>query len=215
LQSQSCIRIDGEGACDARTELEGDVALFDRVETGYGDNLVRYWETPSPVVVVGRHGVVADDVREDACRADGIPVLRRFSGGGTVVLAPGCLNYAVAFALTSRPELWGIEDSFHVILEAIVTSLDLPALSIAGTDLVLNGRKVSGNAQRRGRRAILQHGTLLFAFDRRLASRYLTEPARQPHHRAGRRHGDFLGNIPLSGETLRNRLSAAWSMLSR
>ena len=187
------------------------MALFDRVETGCGDNLVRYWETPTPVVVVGRHSVVADDVNEEACRADGIPVLRRFSGGGTVVLAPGCMNYAAAFSLTSRPELWDVAASFEVILGAIVRSLAVPALSIAGTDLVVNGRKVSGNAQRRGRRAILQHGTVLFAFDSALASRYLKEPVRQPPYRASRVHGDFLGNLPLSRETLRKRLATAWS----
>jgi lipoate-protein ligase A len=88
----------------------------------------------------------------------------------------------------------------------------MPGLSVAGeTDLAFRGRKVSGNAQRRGRRALIHHGTLLFEFDARLATRYLKEPARQPAYRVGRRHAAFLGNLPLSVETIRARLESAWS----
>jgi lipoate-protein ligase A len=71
-------------------------------------------------------------------------------------------------------------------------------VGVSGGDLVFRGRKVSGSAQRRGRRAILHHGTILYDFDASLATRYLKEPARQPPYRAGRRHSDFLGNLPLS-----------------
>ena len=76
----------------------------------------------------------------DACRDDGVPVLRRFSGGGAVVLGPGCLNYAVALSLVSRPELADVAASFQFILGRIVAALDVPGLSIAGeTDLALDG----------------------------------------------------------------------------
>ena len=63
-----------------------------------------------------------------------------------------------------------------------------------------DGRKVSGNAQRRGRRALLHHGTLLYDFDPGLAARYLKEPIRRPAYRSGRCHADFIGNLPLSAE---------------
>ena len=75
---------------------------------------------------------------------------------------------------------------------------------------MLRGRKVSGNAQRRGRRALIHHGTLLYDFDPGLAARYLKEPARQPAYRAARRHAEFIGNLPLSAETIRARLETAW-----
>ena len=72
-----------------------------------------------------------------------VPVLRRFSGGGAVVLGPGCLNYAVVLSLVSWPELTNVAASFHVILGRIVAALGISGLSIAGgTDLVLDGRKV-------------------------------------------------------------------------
>ena len=101
--------------------------------------------------------------------------------------------------------------SFQFILGRIAAALDIPGLSVAGeTDLALGLRKVSGNAQRRGRRALLHHGTLLYGFDPGLVSRYLKEPVRQPAYRAARRHAEFLGVLPLSAEAIRTRLEGAW-----
>jgi lipoate-protein ligase A len=197
---------------DPEEQLGREWALFRSVEAGAAGNLCRCWQVTQPVVVVGRNSPIAADVRLDTCREDRVPVLRRFSGGGAVVLGPGCLNYAVVLSLVSWPELTDVSASFHFILKRIVAALGISGLSFAGkTDLVLDGRKVSGNAQRRGRRALIHHGTLLFGFDPRLATRYLKEPVRQPAYRAARRHAEFIGNLPLSGETVRARLENAWA----
>ena len=75
------------------------------------------------------------------------------------------------------PALEDVAASFSTILERLAAALNVTDLTVAGgTDLALNGRKVSGNAQRRGRRALLHHGTLLYAFDASLAARYLRDP---------------------------------------
>jgi lipoate-protein ligase A len=213
LPLQSCTR--SASADDPEQELAGDLGIFLAVESGSAVGLNRFWQAARPVAVMGRHGVAANEVIVEACRADGVDVLRRSSGGGAVVLGPGCLNYAVALSLVSRPELTDVAASFQLILEAIVSALGIPGVSIqGGTDLALNGRKVSGSAQRRGRRAILHQGTLLYDFDSSLATRYLKEPARQPAYRGSRPHADFLGNIPLSRDTIRERLEAAWRSMS-
>jgi lipoate---protein ligase len=196
---------------DPERQLASDRALFESVETGVSGDFGRCWHATRPIVVVGRNGRIADDVILETCRMDGVRVLRRFSGGGAVLLGPGCLNYTVVLSLVSRPELSEVAASFQFILRRIVAALDIPGLSLAGgTDLALCGRKVSGNAQRRGRRALMHHGTLLYDFDPGLAARYLKEPARQPGYRAARRHAEFIGNLPLSSEAIRTRLETAW-----
>ena len=203
-----------ETRLDPEEQLTREWALFQSVEAGSPGNLCRCWQTTQPVVVVGRNSPIAADVMLDTCREDRVRVLRRFSGGGAVVLGPGCLNYALALSLVSRPELMNVAASFQLILGQIVSALDIPGLSVAGeTDLALAGRKVSGNAQRRGRSALLHHGTLLYGFDAGLAARYLKEPARQPAYRAARPHAEFIGNLPLSAETIRARLEMVWSAL--
>jgi lipoate-protein ligase A len=199
---------------DEDSGLAGDVALFEAVESGLADYRCRFWQATRPIVVVGRNRPLLQDVRLDACRADAVPVVRRSSGGGTVVLGDGCLNYAVALSLVSRPELQEIAGSFRVILGAIAKALDIPGLTVSGTDLTIRSRKVSGNAQRRGRRAVLHHGTLLFAFDVALAARYLTEPSRQPAYRAGRSHADFMTNLPLPVERIQAAVAHALRALA-
>jgi len=193
----------------ATEHLEAEWQLFQALEAGTTGHLCRTWETSRPVVVVGRNTSIADHVIEGACFRDAVPVVRRFSGGGAVILGPGCVNYALGVSLVSHPELLDVANSFRMILERIAGALNVPELAVAGgTDLALDGRKVSGNAQRRGRRVLIHHGTLLYAFDSSLAARYLRDPLRQPAYRAGRRHTDFIGNLPLSRDALEARLQA-------
>jgi lipoate-protein ligase A len=203
-----------ESGLDPEEHLAREWALFQSVETGASGTLFRCWQAARPVVVVGRNGDVVADVIQERCRADDVRVLRRFSGGGAVVLGPGCLNYAVVLSLGSCPALTSVAAGFRLVLERIVAALDISGLAIAGgTDLALDGRKVSGNAQRRGCRALIHHGTLLYGFDPLLAARYLKEPARQPAYRAARRHAEFIGSLPLSALTIRARLEKAWASL--
>src|SRR5262245_313744 len=172
---------DASGDCDSAVEIANDRALFEAVESGSVAFGWRCWQSASPAVVLGRHSMVEVDVDVSACGEDGVPLLRRFSGGGTVVLGPGCVNYAVVMSLDRWPHFIGVEEAFRHILQTLVAAFEVPDLSIASrTDLALDGRKVSGNAQRRGRLAMIHHGTLLHDYDARLATRYLREPARQP-----------------------------------
>ncbi|HEV3117610.1 MAG TPA: lipoate--protein ligase family protein, partial [Gemmataceae bacterium] len=67
-----------------------DEALLLEAEAG-GAEVLRFWEWKRPAVVLGAGSRLADDVDEAACHADGVPILRRSSGGGTVLLGSGCL----------------------------------------------------------------------------------------------------------------------------
>jgi lipoate-protein ligase A len=201
----------------SRATVEENLALdesllrrFDRATDAGGERL-RLWQCPSPVVVVGRSGSLEREVDLDACAKAGVPIVRRRSGGGAVVLGPGCLNYSLVLRFADRPLLRDVAASYGTILGWIADALGLAGLARRGScDLAWHGRKVSGNAQFRGRGGLLHHGTLLHAFDPGLSSRFLREPSRQPRYRAGRAHADFLGNLPFAPETLQARLTLAW-----
>ena len=178
-----------------------------------GRAVFRVWESSRECVVIGHAGQPDRDVDLDACGRDGVPVLRRCSGGGAVVLGPGCLNYSVVLPLPREPRWHDVRYSWKWSMDRMRQTLALPELQCAGdSDLVIEQRKVSGNAQRRTRNAILQHGTLLYAFDSARAERLLKPPHRQPSYRAGRSHRDFLGNLPLSAGEIRARLAAGWCL---
>lgn len=173
-----------------------------------GVETLRFWECTDPVVVLGRSGRLPDQVHVDACEADRVPVVRRSSGGGAVVLAAGCLNYSLVFRLDQRPEWRDVRLSVRQILG--VLARELAADFREPSDLAVQDRKISGCAQRRTAHTLLHHGTLLYAFDSRLAERYLREPERQPSYRRGRSHTAFLGNLPLEAGLIRDRVAAAW-----
>jgi lipoate-protein ligase A len=186
---------------EAAAEAGSDPAGWERL---------RLWESPQPCVVLGRSGRAEEEVDLAACRSAGIPVLRRASGGGAVVLGPGCLCFALVLSYRVRPALRDVTASYRWLLGRIVEALALPDLAQAESDLALGGRKVSGNAQLRGRHGLLHQGTLLHGFERSLLSRLLREPRRRPRYRGQRRHLEFVGQLPLPSKALKAALSAAW-----
>jgi lipoate-protein ligase A len=173
--------------------------------------VLRLWEWPRPAVVLGAGCRLAEDVNEAACLADGVPILRRSSGGGTVLLGAGCLCYSLVLRFERHPALNEIGTSYRFILARLLEALAVPAGEQAGiSDLASAGRKFSGNAQQRKRDHLLHHGTILYAFDPAGVERYLRVPPRQPDYRAGRAHAEFIRNVPLGGAELRRRLRAGW-----
>lgn len=197
-----------------------DEALLDEAEAAGADSeYLRIWESPTPLVVVGRSSR-ADEFDMEACRTRGIPVLRRASGGAAIVAGPGCLMYAVVLSYERRPEARGVHPSHDYVLGRIVAALQphLPAAAKAGTsDLVLRpndatelARKFSGNSLRVKRTHFLYHGTLLYDFDLPLISTCLRFAPRQPDYRQQRDHAAFVANLPLSKSTLVSAIDAAW-----
>lgn len=190
-----------------------DEALLLQAEADQGGEVLRLWEWPTLAVVIGAAGRISEEVNEEACRADQVPLVRRASGGGTVLLGSGCLCFSLVLAYDHDPALREIPSSYRFILERnCLALLDLlPGLEPAGTsDLAFEGRKFSGNAQQRKRHYLLHHGTLLYHFDIARVSRYLKPPSRQPDYRARREHADFLLNLPVDADLLRQQLRAVW-----
>lgn len=193
--------------------LAGDEALLNECESSGGAAL-RFWESPVPFVVVGYGNETVREVDLPACAADRVPVLRRCSGGGTVLQGPGCLNYALVLPIAADPAFATVSGANGAILRrisgALAELLAEPVARCGDTDLVWRGRKFSGNAQRRRRTHLLFHGTLLLGFDLSLVGKYLRPPSREPDYRQGRLHGEFIGNLPLAADQVKGAISAAW-----
>ena len=193
------------------TNLALDEALLLDAESAGGSEVLRVWEWPAPVVVLGSGCKLADDVDEPACRADDVPILRRSSGGGTVLWGRGSLLYSLILSYERAPELTQIGSSYRFILGRVADALGLAGVHQEGTsDLTLGDRKFSGNAQQRKRRFVLHHGSLLYDFDTTTVGRYLLPPPRQPEYRGQRPHEDFLCNVPVTGAEIKRRLRAVW-----
>ena len=198
-----------------------DEALLEAAEVeGPAAEVLRLWESPRTVVVLGRSSRVDQEVDEAACAARDVPILRRSSGGAAIVAGPGCLMYAVVLSYDRRPGARGILPSHAYVLDRLAGALrsHVGTVERAGTsDLVLvegggaaAARKFSGNSLRVKRTHFLYHGTLLYDFDLALIATCLRSPPRQPQYRLARRHDDFVVNLPVSRPTLEAALMAAW-----
>ena len=174
-----------------------------------GAEFLWFWEVHEPCVVLGRGSRVENEVHSHACEADKVPVVRRSSGGGSVVLVPGCLNYSLILDLERTPRLRDVERSYVEILSSVCRSVGDSAVKPIGSDLTTSGRKFGGCSQKRTRKTLLHHGTILYDFDISLTARYLQTPPRTPAYRGGRSHADFLTNVSLPSD-FKMRLAAEY-----
>ena len=198
--------------------LAYDEALLDAVDNGQSDEILRFWTTPVFFVVLGYSNKISEDVNLVACEKNNIPILRRISGGGTVLQGPGCLNYSLILNHRDNPKISGITSTNHWVMgknqQALQDLLGTPVTVKGITDLALGEKKFSGNAQRRKKNALLFHGTFLLDFDLSLIEKYLLLPPRQPDYRQNRTHLDFLTNIHQSPEEIKQVMTKIWGATS-
>ena len=103
--------------------LACDEALVDWCEKGKADEILRFWEAGRYFVVLGHGGKVAAEIDLAACRSLGVPVLRRLSGGGTVLQGPGCLSYSLILDIEERTVLNGVSATNSFVMERLQSAL--------------------------------------------------------------------------------------------
>lgn len=120
------------------------------------------WQN-SPCVLIGRNQNVYAEINMDYIRANNIDVVRRITGGGTVFNDNGNFNFTF---IASKDNIRTIDFIPYTtpILNAL-RSMGILAEFKGRNDLVIEGRKFSGNAQCVLRDKVLHHGTLLFDAD--------------------------------------------------
>jgi lipoate-protein ligase A len=199
---------------EAERNLACDEALLEWFEAQRPDDgLLRLWQPENYFVVLGHSNHLTAEVAVTACATDGVPILRRVSGGGTVLQGPGCLNYSLILDCEMF-ELKNIGATFHYVLNrhrTLLTALAGLQIAVAGiSDLTVDGRKFSGNAQYRKARYALVHGTFLLHFDLARIERYLRMPTKQPDYRHNRPHADFVTNLSVDADRIREALFSEW-----
>ncbi len=192
-----------------------DEALLDMAEEGYNGEIFRFWEPARYFVVLGSSSRVAEEVDLEACALEGVPVLRRRSGGGTVLQGPGCLNYSLILSLHTTGPCATLSGTNAFVMgrhREALAALTRQTVTVRGsTDLAIGDMKFSGNAQRRRLRALLFHGTFLCGFMISRIEKFLPSPPKQPAYRLNRSHAQFLMNLDTDPAPVKAALIAAWN----
>ena len=147
-------------------EIEGEAFFVWRVE---------------PTVIFGRNQVLENEVNLEYCREHGVDIVRRKSGGGCVYSDLG--NIMVSY-ISRRGDVSEVFDRYMTLLAESLRALGVPAEKSGRNDILVEGRKVSGNAFHQLPDRSIVHGTLLYSTDLEA----LTEAIRPPVEKL-QRHG--------------------------
>eukprot|EP00892_Ulva_mutabilis_P009970 jgi/Ulvmu1/7345/UM036_0005.1 len=180
--------------------------------------------TSEPAIVLGISGKPQKLVHLPEARASGIPMIKRYTGGGTVVVDSNTVFATMIFNTADVPDVQPFpcpimkftgqvySDVFHVLLngasykraqgEAATCGSGGKSFSVRENDYCWGDQKIAGNAQAIVKDRWLHHTSFLWDY-RRDHMALLQEPERRPKYRGLREHTDFL--IPLSRFGFRRR----------
>lgn len=144
----------------ASTNPYFNLAAEEYLLKNYTDDVLMIWQSV-PSVIVGKHQNMMAEINYPYILKNGIPVIRRLSGGGTVFHDLGNVN----FTYIANGKEGHIVD-FKRFTQPIVDFLNsykVPAVLSGRNDILVDGLKFSGNAEHVYKQRVLHHGTILFS----------------------------------------------------
>lgn len=149
-------------------------------------------EGSPPAIVMGISGKIEELVDTEKAQAAKIPVIKRFSGGGTVVVDEETIFVTYIFqkdfhpfAAYPEPILRWSEEIYRAFF---------PALTLRENDYVIGEKKCGGNAQYIKKDRWLHHTTFLWDYSPEKMG-LLLHPKKAPAYRQGRLHEEFLTRL--------------------
>lgn len=155
------------GHADAAFNMGLDEAILESVSAGRVPPTLRFYGWTPSAVSIGYFQGLHEEVDVAACAERGVHVVRRITGGGAV-FHQAELTYSIVVPEGHPLAPASIMESYRGLCGAIVSSLALLGVEASFApinDILSGGRKISGNAQTRKRRCLLQHGTILLDVD--------------------------------------------------
>jgi len=139
------LRVIDTGLRTGRENIAFDQAMIDAHQAGEISDSLHFYQF-KPVALVGRHQATRQEVRVDFCKANGVEVGRRITGGGAIFLDENQLGWAI---ICKRSSLGGgaLGDVTKKICEAAaagLSKLGVEARYRPRNDIEVAGRKISG-----------------------------------------------------------------------
>lgn len=149
-------------------------------------------------VVLGSSNNPESEVNQVYCREHKIPVLKRYGGGGTVVLYPGCVVVSVGAWIRQQFQNQLYFKQLNQSLIDVMSILE-PRLSTLGqrglSDISFENRKIAGTSLFRSRNYLLYQASIVVEPDLDLINASLLHPTKEPDYRSGRSHAEFLTSL--------------------
>ncbi|MFP4170012.1 MAG: biotin/lipoate A/B protein ligase family protein [Methanomassiliicoccales archaeon] len=143
-----------------------DEAMVRARQKNLTPNTLHFYRRDRPTVSLGYFQGVEESVNTQVVESRGIQLVRRFSGGSAIYTDQDQLIYSVILSKEFLPE--GTNEIYERVCSAVIrgiATLGLEAEFKPVNDILINGRKVSGSAQKKERNVVIQHGTVIMDAD--------------------------------------------------
>lgn len=145
---------------NTNTKPEFNLALEEYLLKNINDDIFMLWRN-EPAIIVGKNQNTLEEINIDYVKENKISVIRRLTGGGAVFHDLGNINYT--FISNLKEGQFNNYEYFTKPVIDFLISLGVPACFSGRNDLLIDGKKFSGNAQTVYKNRIMHHGTLLFS----------------------------------------------------
>jgi len=159
-------RVIDTGLREGRRQIAFDQAMIDAHKAGEIPDTIRFLRFP-PTALIGRHQALSREVRLDYCRANGVGVVRRITGGGAIYFDEGQLGWSLVFH-RSTLRIASLADLARKICEAAAAGLrrlGVDARYRPRNDIEVGGRKLSGTGGFFDGDTLFYQGTVLVDMD--------------------------------------------------
>jgi lipoate-protein ligase A len=176
---------------------------------------VLVWQPDDIYLILGRSNTAENSIHLDRAQSDGVAILKRPSGGETVLLTPATL----VIACTCRLQVFGKPSQFFAWCNRVVitclNNYGIENLSQKGiSDVSYGEQKLLGSAMFKAPDRLFYHAVLNVSELPGTIAWYISHPSREPDYRKGRPHTDFItslsaiANIPSIHKIAADLLSA-------
>jgi len=153
------------------------------------------WVPDGVWVVGGNSNDLQRECHIEQCIQDGVSLLKRCGGGGTVVLHPGCVVVSVGLWVKSFYRNDFYFKQLNASLINVLKEIDPKFADVYQdgiSDLVFAGKKIAGTSLFRSRNYLLYQASILVDAKIDLIDKYLAHPSKEPSYRQGKPHDKFL-----------------------
>lgn len=179
------------------------------------------WIPDKSYIVLGASNKAKDAVNEEPTLQDNITVLKRRTGGQTVMLTPNNLIISAVITDESVMKPKDVFNSFNKHIIGAIAKKHAAKFATRGiSDIAIGELKILGSSMYRGRGYLFYHAVLNFNEPSTTFQKYLKHPNNEPDYRKGRLHHQFVTSLketgyPESIHHLKSEITASLSTVLR
>lgn len=174
-----------------------DIQLFEKNNPRFS-----VWIPDKTYIILGASNQPEESLFAEKVIQDQITVMKRSSGGQTVLLTPNNLIISIVFDSKKKLQPKEIFNRTNATIILAMEEAGIKGLSLNGiSDIAISGKKILGSAMYQNKDLLLYHAVLNLGEPASTFEKYLKHPVKEPDYRNGRKHADFVSSLKENGYT--------------